>query len=95
MSGSRAPDGAAALTALDAARSTASRQSLYLATFVRPTLAESAQYPARAQLVALTAMFLVSRRTAVGAHNVMSDVSGAAEAVSIKRTSRRKRRPNR
>ena len=49
----------AALAAMDGARSNAQRQSLYLATFVRPTLAESAQYPARAQLVALTAMFLL------------------------------------
>lgn len=49
----------AALAAMDGARSNAQRQSLYLATFVRPTLAESAQYPARAQLVALTALFLV------------------------------------
>lgn len=47
----------AALTALDAARSNAQRQQLYLATFVRPTLAERAEYPQRYLLVALTLMF--------------------------------------
>jgi len=41
--------------------------------------------------VALTAMFLVSRRTAVGAHNVVSDVSEAAEAVAIRPQRRGKR----
>lgn len=49
----------AALTALDAARSTASRQSLYLATYVRPTLAERAEYPQRGLLVGLSALFLL------------------------------------
>jgi len=38
--------------------------------------------------VALVAMFLVSRRTAVGSHNVMSDVAGAAQAVAIRRSRR-------
>lgn len=49
----------AALTALDAARSNASRQSLYLATYIRPTLASRAEYPQRLTLIGLTAMFLV------------------------------------
>ena len=49
----------AALTALDAARSNASRQSLYLATYVRPTLASRADYPQRLVLSGLTAMFLI------------------------------------
>ena len=49
----------AALTALDIARSNAERQSLYLATYVRPTLAERAEYPQRILLTALTAFFLV------------------------------------
>lgn len=47
----------AALTALEAARSNAERQQIYLATFVRPTLAERAGYPQRLLLVALTAFF--------------------------------------
>ena len=49
----------AALTALDAARSTAGRQSLYLATYVRPTLAERAEYPQRGLLTGLGALFLL------------------------------------
>lgn len=49
----------AALTALDAARSNAARQSLYLATYIRPTLASRAEYPQRLVLTGLTAMFLV------------------------------------
>tara|TARA_R110002074_G_scaffold21869_16_gene67495 strand:+ start:5727 stop:7001 length:1275 start_codon:yes stop_codon:yes gene_type:complete len=49
----------AALTALDVARSNAERQSLYLATYVRPTLAQRAEYPQRALLTALTAFFLL------------------------------------
>ena len=49
----------AALTALDAARSNAMRQSLYLATYIRPTLAQRAEYPQRLLLVALTFFFLV------------------------------------
>lgn len=47
----------AALTALDAARSNASRQGLYLATFVRPTLAQRSEYPRRLVLIGLTALF--------------------------------------
>ena len=49
----------AALTALDAARSNAARQSLYLANFIEPTLAQRAQYPQRLLLSALAAFFLV------------------------------------
>lgn len=49
----------AALTALDAARSNAMRQSLYLATYIRPTLAQRAEYPQRLLLVALTFCFLL------------------------------------
>ncbi|MCC5969906.1 MAG: sugar transporter [Pararhodobacter sp.] len=49
----------AALTALDSARSNAARQSLYLATYIRPTLASRADYPQRLVLSGLTAMFLV------------------------------------
>lgn len=40
---------------------------------------------------ALLAMFLVSRRNAVGAHNVISDVEEASQAVAIRRPGRRKR----
>lgn len=43
----------AALTALDAARTQAERQSRYLATFVSPTLAESAEFPRRLTLTLL------------------------------------------
>ena len=49
----------AALTALDAARSNIERQSLYVATFIRPTLAQRAEYPQRAMTVILAAIFLV------------------------------------
>ncbi len=47
----------AALSAYDAAQSEAQRQSRYLAAYVKPTLAQSAQYPRRFLLVALTALF--------------------------------------
>lgn len=47
----------AALTALEGARSNAERQQIYLATFIRPTLAERSSYPQRPLLVALTAFF--------------------------------------
>lgn len=49
----------AALTALDAARSNAARQNFFLATYIRPTLAQRAEYPQRALLAALTALFLL------------------------------------
>ncbi|SDX82022.1 sugar transporter [Roseicitreum antarcticum] len=48
----------AALTALDQARSNAQRQTLYLATYIRPTLAQRPQYPERWVLTGLTFMFL-------------------------------------
>ena len=48
----------ASLTALDAARSNAERQSLYLATYIQPTLAQRAEYPQRFLLWALAAVFL-------------------------------------
>ncbi|WP_417598102.1 sugar transporter [Pararhodobacter oceanensis] len=49
----------AALSALDAARSNAERQSLYLATYIQPTLAERAEYPQRLLLMALAALFML------------------------------------
>ena len=48
----------AALTALDAARSNADRQSLFLATFIRPTLAQRPEYPERLLLSFLMLGFL-------------------------------------
>lgn len=47
----------AALTAMDAARSNAERQQLYLATYIRPTLAQRAEYPQRPLLILLTFFF--------------------------------------
>ncbi len=47
----------AALTALDAARSNAARQSLYLANFIQPSLAQRARYPQNLLIIALTAGF--------------------------------------
>ena len=49
----------AALTALEVARDDAARQSRYLATYIKPTLATEAQYPRRVVLTALAALFLV------------------------------------
>ncbi len=49
----------AALTALELARADAARQSRYLATYIRPTLATEPEYPQRAVLTALTALFLL------------------------------------
>ena len=49
----------AALEALDVARSNADRQSLYLATYVRPTLAQRAEYPQRRTLIPLYGFFLL------------------------------------
>ncbi len=49
----------AALTALDAARSNAARQNFFLATFVRPTLAQRAEYPQRPLLSLLSGLFLL------------------------------------
>ncbi|MGH1369874.1 MAG: sugar transporter [Maritimibacter sp.] len=48
----------AALTALDIAKSNAVRQTRYLATYVEPTLPESAEYPRRWEVFGLTALFL-------------------------------------
>jgi capsular polysaccharide transport system permease protein len=48
----------AALTALDAARSNAARQSLYLASFIQPTLAQRAEYPDRPVIILIAALFL-------------------------------------
>lgn len=49
----------AALTALDAAKADASRQSRYLATYEAPTFPETAEYPQRWTLLGLTALFLM------------------------------------
>lgn len=48
----------ASLTALDAARANASRQSLYLAAYVRPTLAQSSEFPQRGMISVLVGLFL-------------------------------------
>ncbi|WP_347312615.1 sugar transporter [Defluviimonas sp. SAOS-178_SWC] len=47
-----------ALAAVDVARAEASRQSLYLAPFIRPTLPETSEYPQRFVLSGLAALFL-------------------------------------
>ena len=49
----------AALAARDAARSEVERQTLYLATFVRPTLAQRAEYPQRLLILGLAGLFLL------------------------------------
>ncbi|WP_291730891.1 sugar transporter [Leisingera sp. F5] len=49
----------AALTALEVARDDAARQSLYLATYITPTLAEEPEYPRRYVLSALAGLFLL------------------------------------
>ncbi|WP_439136454.1 sugar transporter [Roseicyclus sp.] len=49
----------AALTALDAARTNAARQSRYLAVFIRPTIPESAEFPRRDVIAGMTLLFLV------------------------------------
>lgn len=48
----------AALSGFGAARAEAERQSRYLATYIKPTLAETAGYPRRALLLGLAALFL-------------------------------------
>lgn len=48
----------AALTALDAARANATRQSRYVATFIEPTRAQTSEYPKRIQLFLMAAFFL-------------------------------------
>ena len=47
----------AAQSAYDGARAEASRQSRYLAAYIAPTLAEKAEFPQRALIVALVAAF--------------------------------------
>ena len=47
----------AALSAFDAARAEANRQSRYLAAYIRPTLAERAEFPQRELLLGLVALF--------------------------------------
>ena len=49
----------AALASLDLARINASRQSRYLAVFIRPTLPESAEFPRREVILALGGLFLI------------------------------------
>lgn len=49
----------AALTALEVARDDAARQSRYLATYIKPTLAQEPEYPRRYVLAALTGLFLL------------------------------------
>ena len=49
----------AAQAALDAARSRAERQTLYLATYIRPTLAQKSEYPDRPVLLGLVGFFLL------------------------------------
>jgi capsular polysaccharide transport system permease protein len=48
---------AASFSAMDGARAEASRQSRYLAVYIRPTLAEQAEYPQRALLLGLVTLF--------------------------------------
>ncbi len=48
---------AAALHALDASRAAANRQSLYLAAYITPTLAEKSEYPQRGLILGLIALF--------------------------------------
>lgn len=49
----------AALAALEVARDDAARQSRYLATYIKPALAEEAEYPRRFVLSALAGLFLL------------------------------------
>jgi capsular polysaccharide transport system permease protein len=49
----------AALTSLETTRAEASRQSLYLATYIKPTLAQDSKYPNRFMLSALSGLFLL------------------------------------
>ena len=46
------------LAAFDIARAEASRQSLYLAPYIRPTLPETAEFPQRLVIIGLVALFL-------------------------------------
>ena len=47
-----------ALAALDGAIASSTRDSLYLATYIRPTLAEKSEYPRRVAIFGLAALFL-------------------------------------
>jgi capsular polysaccharide transport system permease protein len=49
----------AALAAVDVARTSSARQSRYLAVFIRPTMPESAGFPRRDLIIALTLFFSV------------------------------------
>lgn len=49
----------AALATYDAARAEAQRKSRYLATYIQPTQAETAEYPRRYLIVAMTLVFLL------------------------------------
>jgi len=49
----------AALTALQVARDDSARQSRYLATYIKPTLAQDSEYPKRAILAGLAGLFLL------------------------------------
>lgn len=49
----------AALTAVDVAKAEAARQSRYLATYIKPTLATESEFPARYTLTGLAALFLL------------------------------------
>ncbi|MEN8741685.1 MAG: sugar transporter [Phaeobacter gallaeciensis] len=49
----------AALTALEVARDEATRQSRYLATYIKPTRAQESEYPNRPMLVGLVGLFLL------------------------------------
>lgn len=49
----------AALTALDLARTNATRQSRYLAVFIQPTMPESAEFPRREVILGLAGLFLL------------------------------------
>ena len=48
-----------ALAAVDLARANASRQSLYLAPYIRPTLPQTAEFPQRLVLTGLVSIFLL------------------------------------
>ncbi len=49
----------AALTALEVAKDEATRQSRYLATYIKPTLAQASEYPQRLLLIGLCGLFLL------------------------------------
>lgn len=49
----------ASLAAYDSARASADRRALYLAAYVRPTLATQAEYPHRARILIIVAGFLI------------------------------------